>query len=399
VRADKQHMDNDELLIKYLAGETTADERILAETWIKAGAENGKHFEHLKFLWDESQKLARASSINEELAWNCFRQRIKKEYDETVKPKPGFQWLKVALVFLLVTAAALFGPYFFTHHTDTRYTSVAVNNSPATIVRSATVDNTRTDTLQDGSVITLNKYSILNYPQAFNGHVRNVELTGEAFFSVKHDPDKPFMVKANDVFITVLGTSFNVKTDIDKTEVIVETGIVNVKKQSHSISLYPGERLTLRRTDTTFRKELNKDTLYRSYRYKNRTYAFKSRPAKTDTPFDINKHPRLLQKILKDPAKWAKFLKSYEPQSENIEVRKAVIRSVLDELARENVAAKGTVRSFRLNENEFIINDKKQPEAVHKKFMEKFIREPGYTIYFGNAQRIGRGIFLSPDSL
>ncbi|HWZ03743.1 MAG TPA: hypothetical protein VNX40_09035, partial [Mucilaginibacter sp.] len=64
-----------------------------------------------------------------------------------------------------------------------------------------------------------------------------------------------------------------------------------------------------------------------------------------------------------------------------------------------NIAAKGTVRSFRLNENEFIINDKRQSDAVQQRFKDLFIKEPGYTVYFGNAPRNGRGVFLSPDSL
>jgi len=400
VKADKQHIDNDELLVKYLAGEASAGEQVLAETWIAASLHNREYFEHFKFLWDESQKLAHVSNINEDLAWNRFRERIKKEYSETTKPKSNFQWIKVAAIILLVSAVALFGPYFFTHHNDIRYTSTAVNKPADNLVRTATADNTRIDTLSDGSVITLNKYSSLNYPPAFPGSSRNVELTGEAFFNIKHDPDKPFVIKANNVLVTVLGTSFNVKAVGDKTEVIVETGIVSVKKQTHIVSLYPGEKLTVYKTDTTLRKELNKDTLYRAYRYKNRVHAFKNRTlAKKDTPFDINKHPDLLKQILKDPRKWPQLLKNYSSQSENIEVRKAVIRSVLDELAKENIAAKGTVRSFRLNENEFIINDKRQSDAVQQRFKDLFIKEPGYTVYFGNAPRNGRGVFLSPDSL
>jgi hypothetical protein len=71
----------------------------------------------------------------------------------------------------------------------------------------------------------------------------------------------------------------------------------------------------------------------------------------------------------------------------------------LDELAKEKIAAKGTVISFRLNDGEFIINDKREPDAVHQRFKDKFIKEPGYTIYFGGAPRNGRGVFLSPDSL
>ena len=106
-----------------------------------------------------------------------------------------------------------------------------------------------------------------------------------------------------------------------------------------------------------------------------------------------------MKQLLNDPGKWASPLKKYGPQSESLEVRRSVVRSVLDELAKENIAAKGTVNSFRLNDGEFIINDKRQPEAVHQKFMDMFIKEPGYMIYLGGAPRNGKGIFLSRDSL
>ena len=390
----------DELLVKYLAGEASADERVQAEAWIEAGAANKAYFEHFKLLWDESLKLAHTSTVDEDMAWDRLRERIHQEYIAETKPKYSLQWLKVAAVIFLVSAVALVGPYFFNRHNPTRTISATVNNPAVKLLRSVTANQVRTDTLPDGSVITLNKYSGISYPAGFKGGIRNVQLTGEAFFNVKHDLSKPFVIKVNDVLVTVLGTSFNIKSSGSKTEVIVETGVVGVTKQNKSLMLYPGEKLTASETDTTLKKELNKDTAYRSYIYKQHIYVFKyTVKGKTDSTFDINKHPDLLKKILNDPGKWATLLKKYGPQSENLKVRRAVIRSVLDELAKENIAAKGTVNSFRLNDGEFIINDRRQPDAVHQRFKDMFIKEPGYEIYLGGALRNGKGIFLSRDSL
>ena len=49
-----------------------------------------------------------------------------------------------------------------------------------------------------------------------------------------------------------------------------------------------------------------------------------------------------------------------------------VIRRAPDELVKENIAAKGTVNSFRLNDGEFFINDIRQPETVHQRFKNMF---------------------------
>jgi ferric-dicitrate binding protein FerR (iron transport regulator) len=64
-------------------------------------------------------------------------------------------------------------------------------------------------TLDDGSVVWLNARSTLTYPSVFSSN-RHVTLTGEAFFDVATDPDRPFTVTTQGVNITALGTKFNV---------------------------------------------------------------------------------------------------------------------------------------------------------------------------------------------
>src|SRR5690606_20057056 len=66
-------------------------------------------------------------------------------------------------------------------------------------------------TLPDGSRVWLNAASSIRYPTAFPGTERHVEITGEAYFEVVGNPDKPFRVSLDDTTsITVLGTRFNV---------------------------------------------------------------------------------------------------------------------------------------------------------------------------------------------
>ncbi|MGB8193085.1 MAG: FecR domain-containing protein, partial [Chitinophagaceae bacterium] len=122
-----------------------------------------------------------------------------------------------------------------------------------------------TDTLSDGSVVTLNKKTSLSYPNKFKGDKRSVALQGEAFFKVTPDSKKPFIIQSNDVTIKVIGTSFNVRNDNNATEVIVETGIVEVSHRNSSIELRPGEKLVVHAQDTLLTKEKQQDKLYNYY--------------------------------------------------------------------------------------------------------------------------------------
>jgi ferric-dicitrate binding protein FerR (iron transport regulator) len=72
--------------------------------------------------------------------------------------------------------------------------------------------------LADGTIVTLNAGSSLNYPVSFTDSIRQVFLVGEAYFDVRHD-GKPFIVSCDDIDVRVLGTSFNISTYPDDPDV------------------------------------------------------------------------------------------------------------------------------------------------------------------------------------
>jgi len=84
--------------------------------------------------------------------------------------------------------------------------------------------------MPDGSKAVLKPNSRLSYNESFEGLNREVFLSGEAFFDVRKNPGKPFLVYANGLIIKVLGTSFEVKAyEKDKqVTVMVKTGRVSV---------------------------------------------------------------------------------------------------------------------------------------------------------------------------
>jgi transmembrane sensor len=84
--------------------------------------------------------------------------------------------------------------------------------------------------LPDGSTVTLQPGSKLSYEPEFGGMLREVYLSGEAFFEVAKNPEKPFFVYADQLVTKVLGTSFTVKAKPgeNQIQVLVKTGRVSV---------------------------------------------------------------------------------------------------------------------------------------------------------------------------
>jgi len=146
---------NNDLLVKYLLGETSDNENRVVREWISSDPSNQKYFEHFKFIWDESKMLAVSTSVNEDEAWLRLRKRLKEPLPHQSvarKLNSRFQWMRIAALFILIAASA---------------TIVYLLNINAT-VRTLTVQtaaNTIKDTLPDGSLVTLNRNSLISYPE------------------------------------------------------------------------------------------------------------------------------------------------------------------------------------------------------------------------------------------
>lgn len=139
--------------------------------------------------------------------------------------------------------------------------TVDLNNSTTELVQRKDVENEvamnqiiipygkRSEiTLADGTHIWLNSGSQLSYPSRFKTNSREVYLTGEAFFDVTADANKPFYVMTRDFKIKVLGTKFNVSSySEDRTiQTVLLKGKVSAGKNklfAETIDLYPGERI------------------------------------------------------------------------------------------------------------------------------------------------------------
>ena len=107
--------------------------------------------------------------------------------------------------------------------------------------------------LPDGTKVNINSASQISYPHDFNGKKRIVELDGEAYFEVTPDKERPFVVKAAGLEITVLGTAFDVCAYKDDSEVsvVLLTGKVDVASESDRYVMQPDEKLVYDRNTGT----------------------------------------------------------------------------------------------------------------------------------------------------
>jgi transmembrane sensor len=244
-----QHYDTplEDLLVKYLLQEAGPEERLTVDRWLAADPANQHHFDQLRLIWEKSLQASLPDVHGEEeQAWQTLRKNLQRP-DRRHTLLRTLPWIAAA------AAAALI--FFWWRRPD-----------PAQWQTTASADQIRIDTLTDGSLVTLNKHSSLSRPPAFDTKERTVTLEGEAFFRIAPDKDRPFHIHTNGIAITVLGTSFNVRTQNKKTVIVVETGLIEIQNNRGSVQLQAGETITLEQNDNTLQKQPAAAVLYKYYR-------------------------------------------------------------------------------------------------------------------------------------
>lgn len=117
------------------------------------------------------------------------------------------------------------------------------------MIRVVALNDMRHVLLPDSSEVWLNAHSTLLYPKNFNDDGRQLELDGEAYFEVKPDADRPFVVMNEFLTTSVLGTKFNfsTRTTDNTAEVTLLSGKVRVSGNHGEgmITLRPDQRVVL----------------------------------------------------------------------------------------------------------------------------------------------------------
>ncbi|WP_374951075.1 FecR family protein [Mucilaginibacter sp.] len=237
-----------ELLEKYLSGNCSPAESAQVQEWY---ASFGQHPNYIDALTEDEQQTLEANLYNRILE-NIGKSEEAPVYNIT-RSKNSL-WYKIAGAAAVALIAT--GLYIFNRPAEAPKETAQI--VAAQIITVANGSNHITKTiLPDSSVVWLSPRATLKYPAAFAKASRMVGLTGEAFFEVTKNPQRPFIITGRTIITKVWGTSFLVRDNeaSHTADVSVVSGkvSVSVKKAANGnllainkdeVILYPQQKVT-----------------------------------------------------------------------------------------------------------------------------------------------------------
>lgn len=241
----KPHLSTEELcdlFAKWQQHRLSSAEETILKTWRAAAREHEDEWQQLTALWQSAAPPEVPHGTSKDFQWQKLLAalpagasprtmsrkpgRWQQRLVEVLRARPVWAFAGAALILLMIWAR------FEGVRESQAWQRVAVPHGERQQML-----------LADGSIVELNAGSTLKYPARFSAAKREVELEGEAFFEVR-SASTPFEVKTIHASVHVLGTSFNVRTWENATQVFVKTGRVGIAlKQSiteNEIFLTPG---------------------------------------------------------------------------------------------------------------------------------------------------------------
>ncbi|HKS04965.1 MAG TPA: FecR domain-containing protein [Gemmatimonadaceae bacterium] len=228
------HTPSDEQLARYFAGEATADDRATVEAWARANDAQRAELDRLRRAW-EHRTQRRAWNVDR--AWSSVAARM----DDKVIPLRPRAPSRARFLLPLAASLVLFAGITFA------WRPWAGSPLASTQVH-ATAAGVRLDLeLPDGSSVTLGPASELRVLAGFGGSERRVQLSGEAWFEVKHDDSRPFEVLAGTTITRDIGTSFSVRAFPGDS--VVRVVLIEGSASLRHSDLQPAEGVTLTAND------------------------------------------------------------------------------------------------------------------------------------------------------
>jgi transmembrane sensor len=255
------NMDNDRiwnLIAKKLAGEASSGDLRELESALRINPELHYSLEAMNDMW---KKQCFGESGQSDIAFQKHIERMhslgvemgNKENNSSIdgfpdSPSRSMKW-KITGFIISGFSILILGFYFLNLKTS-------APTAPKAVWEVVTRNGTKTNLLlPDGSSVWLNAGSRLTYDSLYGNVLREVTLSGEAYFDVVKNPKKPFIIHTGKINIRVLGTTFNVKSyPGDKT---IETSLIRGSIEvtfpslpSKKIILKPNQKLIVNNAQT-----------------------------------------------------------------------------------------------------------------------------------------------------
>lgn len=225
---------NEATLLKYFSGDVSSKEIETVEEWLESSEENRKIAEEVYHIYYSTETLHKMQAVDVSCAYNKVNDKINIR-----RRSIFFNRLRqvAALLFLPLFLSTL---YLFLKEEPVEFIELRTN--PGMVAST---------TLPDDTKVWINTSSYLKYPSTFNGDMRNVYLEGEAYFEVKENKKKKFVVKTNKDFkIEVLGTEFNIEAYPQDYDIIttlvsgkVELKYTDTNNKENAVIIKPGNKI------------------------------------------------------------------------------------------------------------------------------------------------------------
>jgi transmembrane sensor len=187
-------------------------------------------------LWEE----VKANDTSYPVDWNKMYDTVIRSEERLpeirIKRKRG--WIRIAAAAMIIfSGSALY--WFLNNKAGNEGRPHTATTDVVKPRDSLRVNKRQIIHLPDGSTVILNADTRLDYPSAFSGKTREIFLSGEAYFDIKHDPKKPFLVHTGKIVTKVLGTTFDIKAypGDESIKVTVTRGKVQVLNENKSLGL------------------------------------------------------------------------------------------------------------------------------------------------------------------
>jgi len=232
----------DSIIQKYLQGKSSEAENQQLHQWMQQSPDNKKRLLAEKDIWDTYAFHSDLKKYETKPELEILKKRLKPaKLSRTINLN---EILKIAAILLVTFGLGWASQYIpFAGHDQTAEVTLQEIFVPKGQINQVF--------LADGTRIWINSETKLTIPSVFENYKRVVKLSGEAFFEVAKDKNRPFKVEVNGQQIEVLGTSFNVRAyeNSNVIETTLETGQIQLHIGNQTALLKPGEQSLFNRAE------------------------------------------------------------------------------------------------------------------------------------------------------